>query len=396
MKGVTILGATGSVGTHTLDVLSRHRNQFQVIALTARMDVEGLFRQCLEHQPRYAVMVEAAPAQQLRERISQQGLDIQVLSGARALEDVARLPENDCIMAAIVGAVGLLPTLAAVHTGKRVLLANKEALVMAGQLFMNAVREQGTELIPIDSEHNAIFQCLPSRGRHDAWPAGVCRILLTASGGPFRGWPKEKLRGVTPAQACAHPKWSMGRKISVDSATLMNKGLEVIEARWLFNAAPECIEVVVHPQSIVHSLVEYADGSVLAQLSNPDMRTPIACGLGWPERLEAGVHALDLCALGHLDFEPPDRDTFPCLDLAIQAAQVGGSAPVTLNAANEMAVQAFLAERLPFTAIAEVVRHALEQCPSSTPDSIEAVLECDRRARVIAAAATADAAERMA
>lgn len=384
MKGITILGATGSIGTTTLDVVGRHRNRFQVIALTAHADVEGLLRQCLEHRPRYAVMVEETPAQQLRERTKQLGLNVQVLSGRQALEEVAKLPENDCIMAAIVGAAGLLPTLAAVSTGKRVLLANKESLVMAGQVFMQAVREHGTELIPIDSEHNAIFQCLSPQERH-----GVRRILLTASGGPFRGWSQEKLLGVTPAQACAHPKWSMGRKISVDSATLMNKGLEVIEARWLFEMPPERIEVLVHSQSIVHSLVEYADGSVLAQLSNPDMRTPIACGLAWPERLEAGVQSLDLCALGHLDFEPPDLITFPCLQLAKQAAQAGGSAPAILNAANEIAVQAFLEGQLPFTAIAHVVEQTLEQVFPSNPVSIEAVLECDRRARIMAVAAMA-------
>jgi len=384
MRGITILGATGSVGTTTLDVVGRHRNRFRVIALTARADVEGLLRQCLEHRPRYAVMVEETAAQQLRARSKQVGLNVEVLSGKQALEDVAKLPENDCIMAAIVGAAGLLPTLAAVSTGKRVLLANKESLVMAGQVFMQAVREHGAELIPIDSEHNAIFQCLSPQERH-----GVRRILLTASGGPFRGWSQEKLRGVTPAQACAHPKWSMGRKISVDSATLMNKGLEVIEARWLFETPPERIEVLVHPQSIVHSLVEYADGSVLAQLSNPDMRTPIACGLAWPERLEAGVQSLDLCALGHLDFEPPDLITFPCLQLAKQAAQAGGSAPAILNAANEVAVQAFLEGQLPFTAIAHVVQQTLEHVFPSNPVSIEAVLECDRRARIMAAAAMA-------
>ncbi|HVC37980.1 MAG TPA: 1-deoxy-D-xylulose-5-phosphate reductoisomerase [Gammaproteobacteria bacterium] len=387
MKGITILGATGSVGNNTLDVVRRHRDRFQVIALTARADVEGLLRQCLEHHPQYAVMVEETPALQFRERINQLGLDVQVLSGTQALEEVAKLPENDCIMAAIVGAAGLLPTLAAVSSGKRVLLANKESLVMAGQMFMRAVQEHGAELIPIDSEHNAIFQCLPPQERH-----GVRRILLTASGGPFRGWLHEELRNVTPAQACAHPKWSMGRKISVDSATLMNKGLEVIEAHWLFEISPERIEVLVHPQSIVHSLVEFADGSVLAQLSNPDMRIPIACGLAWPERMEAGVQSLDLCALGHLDFELPNLDTFPCLQLARQAAQAGGSAPVILNAANEVAVQAFLEGQLSFTAIAQVVQYTMEQLIFSSPDSIEAVLECDQRARVMAKAATARAA----
>jgi len=387
MKGVTILGATGSIGINTLDVVRRHRDRFRVIALTAHSDVEGLARQCMEHQPRYAVMVDEMPAKQLRERIKQLGLAVQVLSGTKALEEVAKLPENDCIMAAIVGAAGLLPTLAAVATGKRVLLANKESLVMAGQVFMRAVREHGAELIPIDSEHNAIFQCLAPGELHS-----VRRILLTASGGPFRGWSQEKLRNVTPAQACAHPRWSMGRKISVDSATLMNKGLELIEARWLFDIAQEHIEVLVHPQSIVHSLVEYSDGSVLAQLSNPDMRTPIACGLAWPERLESGVQSLDLCALGHLDFEPPDIINFPCLQLAMQSARAGGCAPVVLNAANEVAVQAFLEGRLPFTAIAKVVEQTLQQIPAGDPVSIETVLQYDQDARVIAAAASTRAA----
>jgi len=387
MKGITILGATGSVGKATLDVVGRHRDRFRVIALTAHADVEGLFRQCIEHRPQFAVMVEETPAQQLSERISQAGLKVRVLSGTHALEEVAKLPENDCIMAAIVGAAGLLPTLAAVSSGKRVLLANKESLVMAGQVFMRAVREHGAELIPIDSEHNAIFQCMPPQERH-----AIRRILLTASGGPFRGWSREKLHNITPAQACAHPKWSMGRKISVDSATLMNKGLEVIEACWLFETPPERIEVLVHPQSIVHSLVEYADGSVMAQLSNPDMRIPIACGLAWPERMEAGAQSLDLCALGHLDFEPPDLATFPCLQIAKQAAQAGGSAPVILNAANEIAVQAFLEGQLPFLAIAQVVQYTMEHLLLSSPDSIEVVLEYDQRARVMAKAATARAA----
>lgn len=387
MKCITILGSTGSVGKATLDVVAHHRDRFQVIALTAHADAEGLFHQCCEHRPQYAVMVEEVPAQQLRERIRQEGLKIQVLDGVRALEEVAKLPENDYIMASIVGAAGLLPTLAAVRSGKRILLANKESLVMAGELFMHAVRKHGAELIPIDSEHNAIFQCMPPQEQHTAR-----RIMLTASGGPFRGWSQEALYTATPAQACAHPKWKMGRKISVDSATLMNKGLEVIEASWLFGMPAEHIEVIVHPQSIVHSLVEYADGSVLAQLSNPDMRIPIACGLSWPDRIETGVKALDLCALGHLDFELPDLDTFPCLQLAKQAAQAGGSAPVILNAANEVAVQSFLEGHLHFTAIADVVQLTLEQSKSANPASIEAVLDCDSQARVIAKAATTRAA----
>jgi 1-deoxy-D-xylulose-5-phosphate reductoisomerase len=288
-------------------------------------------------------------------------------------------------MAAIVGAAGLLATLAAVKAGKRVLLANKESLVMTGALFMRAVCTHGAELVPIDSEHNALFQCMPGGYRTGAAPAGVRRLLLTCSGGPFRGWSREQRRTVTPDQACAHPRWKMGRKISVDSATLMNKGLEVNEARWLFDLPPEKIEVLVHPQSVVHSLVEYEDGSVLAQLGNPDMRTPIACGLAWPERIAAGIEPLDLFGVARLDFEPPDFAAFPCLGLAIEAAQTGGGAPVTLNAANEIAVAAFLDGRLPFVAIAAVVQETLEHMQHGLADSLESVLECDRQARVLAA-----------
>lgn len=396
MKGVTILGATGSIGASTLDVLARHRDRYRVIALTARANVERLLQQCLEYRPAYAVMVEEAPARELRQRLKQQGLRTEVLSGARALEEVAALPENDSVMAAIVGAAGLLATLAAVKAGKRVLLANKESLVMTGALFMQAVRAHGAELVPIDSEHNALFQCMPDGYHAGTRPAGVRRLLLTCSGGPFRGWSREQRHAVTPDQACAHPRWKMGRKISVDSATLMNKGLEVNEARWLFDLPPERIEVVIHPQSVVHSLVEYADGSVLAQLGNPDMRTPIACGLAWPERIQAGIKPLDLFKVARLDFEPPDFEAFPCLGLAIGAAKTGGNAPLVLNAANEVAVQAFLSERLPFTAIADVVRETLQRCPSAAVDSIESVLDCDQRARAIAAELTAKAAERAA
>ncbi|HEX6550946.1 MAG TPA: 1-deoxy-D-xylulose-5-phosphate reductoisomerase, partial [Gammaproteobacteria bacterium] len=359
MIGVTVLGSTGSVGLNTLDVLGRHRTRFKVVALTAYSDVDGLFRQCVEHQPKVAVMVEEAAAKRLTRLVKDAGLPTEVIGGEPALADVARMPEAQCVMASIVGAAGLLPTLAAVRAGKRVLLANKEALVMAGHLFMDEVRHNGAEVIPIDSEHNAVFQCMPAGYRGGEWPRGVRRILLTASGGPFRNWPLERLDAVTPAQACSHPNWVMGRKISVDSATMMNKGLEVIEACWLFGASPERVEVVVHPQSVIHSLVEYEDGSVLAQLGNPDMRTPIACGLAWPERLDAGVEQLDLFALARLDFEAPDVERFPCLGLATQAAAAGGSAPVVLNAANEIAVAAFLGERIKFTAIAEVVERTL-------------------------------------
>ena len=392
MIGVTVLGSTGSVGLNTLDVLGRHRTRFKVVALTAYSDVDGLFRQCVEHQPKFAVMVEEAAAIRLTRLVKDAGLPTEVMGGEPALADVARMPEAQCVMASIVGAAGLLPTLAAVRAGKRVLLANKEALVMAGHLFMDEVKHNGAELIPIDSEHNAVFQCMPAGYRGGEWPRGVRRILLTASGGPFRNWPLERLAAVTPAQACSHPNWVMGRKISVDSATMMNKGLEVIEACWLFGASPERIEVVVHPQSVIHSLVEYEDGSVLAQLGNPDMRTPIACGLAWPERLDAGVEQLDLFALARLDFEAPDVERFPCLGLATQAAAAGGSAPVVLNAANEIAVAAFLDERIKFTAIAEIVERTLEVAGTAGVNTLDEILDCDRRARRVAADAIARSA----
>jgi 1-deoxy-D-xylulose-5-phosphate reductoisomerase len=386
MIGVTVLGSTGSVGINTLDVVARHRDRFRVTALTAHRDVDGLFKQCLQHQPLMAVMADEKAARMLETLVSQSGLNIEVRSGASALRTAAEHPQASYVMAAIVGAAGLEATLAAACAGKRVLLANKEALVMAGRIFMDAVHRYGAELVPIDSEHNAVFQCMPPGYRTGGWPRGVRRILLTASGGPFRGWPLERLAEVTPAQACAHPNWSMGRKISVDSATMMNKGLEIIEARWLFDAPPERIEVVVHPQSVIHSMVEYDDGSMLAQLSNPDMRTPIALGLGWPERLEAGVEPLDILQRGNLDFEPPDLDAFPCLRLAIEAAHVGGGAPVVLNAANEVAVAAFLAGRLSFPGIAELVSHTLDAVAGGEVDSLEAVLALDRRARTAAEA----------
>src|SRR5512134_912 len=338
---ITILGATGSIGASTLDVIARHPGRFQVFALTAQRQTERLLAQCLAFQPRYAVMLDERSAQDLRRRLAGQGARTEVLWGMEALERVAADPEVDSVMAAIVGAAGLRPTLAAARAGKRVLLANKETLVMAGRIFMDAVEQHDAELLPIDSEHNAIFQVLPARSRGGLEAAGVRRILLTASGGPFRTAPREQLERVTPEQACAHPNWVMGRKISVDSATLMNKGLEVIEAHWLFGARAEQIQVVVHPQSIVHSLVEYVDGSVLAQLGNPDMRTPIAYALGYPERIEAGVTPMNLLGVGSLDFEAPDLERFPCLGLAYQALRAEGTAPAMLNAANEVAVAAF-------------------------------------------------------
>jgi 1-deoxy-D-xylulose-5-phosphate reductoisomerase len=394
MIGVAVLGSTGSVGVNTLDVVARHRDKFRVAALTAHRDVDGLFKQCLEHQPALAVMVDEKSALRLAALVKERGLKTEVRSGAKALLEAAAMPDAPYVMAAIVGAAGLEATLAAVNAGKRVLLANKEALVMAGQLFMDAVRNHGAELMPIDSEHNAVFQCMPGGYRAGPWPRGVRRIVLTASGGPFRGWPAERLAEVTPAEACAHPTWSMGRKISVDSATMMNKGLEVIEACWLFGTGPERIEVVVHPQSVIHSMVEYDDGSVLAQLSNPDMRTPIAHGLGWPERLSAGVEPLDILTRETLDFEAPDLGAFPCLKLAMQAAEAGDGAAVVLNAANEVAVAAFLDERLPFTGIAELVAYALDEVPRSRCDSLEQVLALDRRAREVSGLRLTDAAAR--
>ncbi len=383
--GVTILGSTGSIGVSTLDVLRRHPDRFRVVALTAHRDVEGLLQQCLSHEPDYAVMADTTAAQQLRDRLRAAGRPVEVLAGAVGLERVAALADAAYVMAAIVGAAGLLPTLAAARAGKRVLLANKEALVMAGPLFMAAVRDHGAELLPIDSEHNAVFQCLPPGfAAGGLEPVGVRRILLTGSGGPFRTTPLEQLPDVTPDQACAHPNWRMGRKISVDSATMMNKGLEVIEARWLFAAPPERIEVVVHPQSVIHSMVEYQDGSVLAQLGNPDMRTPIAHALAWPRRLASGAAFLDFARLGPLEFQAPDFARFPCLRLAFAALDAGGTAPAILNAANEVAVQAFLDRRIRYTDIAAVVERTLERVSPRGVDTLATILADDARARAVA------------
>ncbi len=381
MKGIAILGSTGSIGLSTLDVVARHPQEFELIALSANKDVAGLRRQCHEYRPKYAVMADAGCAAALRAELRQELPGTRVLSGPEGLAEIAAADETDYVMAAIVGAAGLLPTLAAARAGKRVLLANKEALVMSGKLFMDAVIEHGAELLPIDSEHNAIFQCMPVNYRDGLTRAGVSRILITASGGPFRDYPLEHLADVTPDQACKHPNWSMGRKISVDSATMMNKGLEVIEACWLFAATPDRIQVVLHPQSIIHSLVEYVDGSMLAQLGNPDMRTPIAHALAWPERMESGVKPLDLFQIGRLDFTQPDPVRFPCLRLAFAAVAAGGTATAVLNAANESAVAAFLEGRIRFTEIATVVEATLDEIPASTADSIEIILDADRQAR---------------
>jgi 1-deoxy-D-xylulose-5-phosphate reductoisomerase len=381
--GVTVLGSTGSIGVNTLDVLERHGSRYRAVALTANRDVDRLFEQCLRHRPDFAVMVEMNAAERLRRRLVEAGVETEVIAGTAALEQVAVLPQADYVMAAIVGAAGLLPTLAAARAGKRVLLANKEALVMSGRLFMDEVRRSKAVLLPIDSEHNALFQCMPTEVsvRGGLHAAGVRRILLTASGGPFRQSPRSELKHVTPAQACAHPNWVMGRKISVDSATMMNKGLEVIEASWLFDIPLDAVQVVLHPQSVVHSMVEYIDGSVLAQLGSPDMRTPIAHALAWPARIESGVEYLDLFQVARLDFEPPDFDRFPCLRLAYAAARAGGTAPTLLNAANEMAVNAFLEGRLGFMDIPDVIETVLTRLSPREATDLDTILEDDRAAR---------------
>ncbi len=381
MKRLAILGSTGSIGANTLAVVDRHPDRFEVVALSADRQVERLFDQCRRYRPRYAAMADAAAAAQLRLKVREAGLSCEVLSGAAGLEQIAIAPEVDAVMAAIVGSAGLRSTLAAAHAGKQLLLANKEALVMAGGLLMDAVAASGAMLLPIDSEHNAIFQALPRDFDGSLPRAGVRKLWLTASGGPFLRTERRLLDDVTPEQACAHPKWSMGRKISVDSATLMNKGLEVIEASFLFKANPAQIEVVIHPQSIVHSLVEYVDGSVLAQLGNPDMRTPIAHALAYPERIDPGVQSLDLCAIGSLQFERPDLDRFPCLRLAYRALEAGGNAPIVLNAANEIAVASFLAGRLAFVRIAGFVEEVLARITPSRVRTLEEVLAADAQAR---------------
>lgn len=381
MQNLTILGSTGSIGVSTLDVVARHPDRFNIIALTANSRDEPLLHQCLQFKPRYAVLLDEAAAARLRRSLREAGSQTEVLCGVEALEQVAALPEVDAVMAAIVGAAGLRPTLAAAHAGKRILLANKETLVMAGAVFMGAVRASGSVLLPIDSEHNAIFQALPRGYDGDLARNGVSRILLTASGGPFRNTPPQELQNVTPEQACAHPNWSMGRKISVDSASMMNKGLEVIEAHWLFNAGADDIQVVVHPQSVIHSLVQYVDGSVLAQLGNPDMRTPIAYGLAWPERIDSGVAVLDLFKVATMNFEAPDFARFPCLALAYQALRAGGTAPALLNAANEVAVEAFLERRIAFPDIPRIIEAVLDSIPACPVGMLEDVLGADAEGR---------------
>nr|VFJ92165.1 MAG: 1-deoxy-D-xylulose 5-phosphate reductoisomerase [Candidatus Kentron sp. LFY] len=406
--GITILGSTGSIGENTLDVISRNRDRCRVVALSANVNEQRLAKQCEDWRPKMAVMADPDAAERLRAKLRADGIEVEVLAGAAGLTQIAKHEDVDTVMAAIVGAAGLVPTLAAVQSGKRVLLANKESLVMSGKLFMDATRESQAELLPIDSEHNAIFQCMPAGylqkrlapQSKDSYlsnkdsrtepcsaldSAGIRRILLTASGGPFRNLSPDALNNVTPEEACAHPNWVMGKKISVDSATMMNKGLEIIEACWLFDATPDRIQVVVHPQSVIHSMVEYDDGSVLAQMGNPDMRTPIAHALFWPTRAVSGVNSLDIMTVGRLDFEPANLARFPCLRLGCEAARIGGTAPAIMNAANEVAVAAFLAGRMRFNAIHRVIEATMGVMTSREADSLEVVLEDDVNARNITA-----------
>jgi 1-deoxy-D-xylulose-5-phosphate reductoisomerase len=389
MKGIAVLGATGSIGVNTLDVAARHSDRYRVVALGAHRNVDGLFKQIQEFRPAVAALTDPAAARVLEQQVKASGIPTRVLGGPESLETLATLPEVDQVMAAVVGAAGLRSTLAAARAGKRLLLANKESLVMAGPLLLAAVRAGGSEILPIDSEHNAIFQCLPHGASAGVTPEGVRRILLTASGGPFRDWTLEAIAGATPDQACKHPNWVMGRKISVDSASLMNKGLELIEACFMFGLPPSKVEIVVHPQSVVHSLVEYIDGSVLAQLACPDMRTPIAYGMAWPERIEAGTDFLDLIRTRQLDFVAPDVTRFPCLALARAVADTGGLAPAILNAANEVAVTAFLERRLNFPDIPAVIECVLAKADGAKAAggeirSIDDVLQADAEARELA------------
>jgi 1-deoxy-D-xylulose-5-phosphate reductoisomerase len=383
VKSLTILGSTGSVGVSTLDVVSRHPQRYRIFALTANTGVDKLFEQCRRFTPEYAVMADARSAEQLQHKLRSQGLhDITVLSGSEGLQAVAGDRRTDYVMAAIVGASGLLPTLAAARAGKRILLANKESLVMSGRLFMDTVRDHHAVLLPIDSEHNAVWQCMPSfADGNSLGHLGVSKILLTASGGPFCDTPLAALQSVTPDQACAHPNWKMGRKISVDSATMMNKGLEVIEACWLFNTGPDNVQVVLHPQSIIHSMVAYTDGSVLAQLGTPDMRIPIAYALAWPERIASGAEPLNFFDVAELNFRKPDLGRFPCLGVAYEAIKRGGTATAILNAANEVAVAGFLDGRIRYTDIARIVTAVMEHVSVRAADSLETILEDDMHAR---------------
>lgn len=384
IQQVTILGATGTIGLNTLDVIARHPDRYRVYALTAHSRVQQMFEQCQQFSPAYAVMLDSDAATQLEGLLRASGSTTQVLSGVQALEQVASDDAVDIVMAAIVGAAGLRPAIAAARAGKRILLANKETLVMSGSLFMQAVDEGGATLLPIDSEHNAIFQAMPAAATGTLVSKGVRRILLTASGGPFRQTPIETLVNVTPAQALNHPNWVMGPKITIDSATMMNKGLEVIEAHWLFDAAPDLIEVIVHPQSVIHSMVEYVDGSVIAQMGNPDMRTPIAYGLAYPDRIASGVSTLDLFQVARLDFEKPDMHRFPCLRLAFDALKLSGTAPAILNAANEVAVEAFLNKQIGFMDIPQLIESVLNDISIQQASSLEVVIQADHDARTLA------------
>ncbi|MFO1283355.1 MAG: 1-deoxy-D-xylulose-5-phosphate reductoisomerase [Burkholderiales bacterium] len=386
MRRLSLLGATGSIGDSTLDVVARHPDRYQVVALAAHRNVDKMAALCRRHRPAVAAMLDTGAALALESDLAGRELPTRVVAGPEGLVSVAALAEADTVIAAVVGAAGLQPTLAAARAGKRILIANKETLVIGGAPFLRAVEEGGATLLPLDSEHNALFQCLPPGYRGDRAAAGVVRLILTASGGPFRTRPIAELAGVTPDEACAHPRWTMGRKISVDSATMMNKGLEVIEAHWLFGAEPSAIDVVIHPQSVVHSMVEFADGSVLAQMGNPDMRTPIAQALAWPERVASGVERLDFAALAALTFEPPDLGRFPCLRLAYEALAAGGSAAAVLNAANEVAVEAFLGGRVPFPAIAATCEETLCRVPPRPVDSLDDALAADAAARAAARA----------
>jgi 1-deoxy-D-xylulose-5-phosphate reductoisomerase len=383
MKGICILGATGSIGVSTLDVIARHSSQYKVIALTANTNIDTLYEQCLEHHPEVVVVVDEQKARIFEEKIKNSAIaDIKVLSGAKSLEHVATLDNVDSVMAAIVGAAGLLPSLAAAKVGKTILLANKEALVMSGSIFMQAITESGAQLLPIDSEHNAIFQCMPAGYKTGMQAKEARRILLTASGGPFRETPVDQLVNVTPDQAVAHPNWDMGRKISVDSATMMNKGLEMIEACILFDMAPSQIQVVIHPQSVIHSMVDYVDGTVLAQMGNPDMRIPIAYSMAWPDRFDSGVEPLNIFDVARMDFQEPNLERFPCLRLAYEAIAAGGIMPTVLNAANEIAVDAFLNEQVRFTDIPVIIERCMNKFEAKPADTLEIILDADQKARL--------------
>ncbi|MFQ6333066.1 1-deoxy-D-xylulose-5-phosphate reductoisomerase [Methylophilus sp. 3sh_L] len=381
MQYVTILGSTGTIGQQTLDVIAQHPARYGVFALAAHSRVDMMLQQCAQFKPRFAVMQDAEAARQLKQRLAAEQLPVEVLSGVDGLSEVAAHEDVNIVMAAVVGAAGLLPALAAARAGKKILLANKETLVMAGQLFMDAVKQGQATLLPIDSEHNAIFQAMPRQGYHALSEVGVNQIILTASGGPFRRYSQAQLQEVTPALALKHPNWVMGAKITIDSSTLMNKGLEVIEAHWLFDARPDQIDVVVHPQSVIHSMVSYVDGSILAQLGNPDMRTPIAYGLGYPDRIASGVKPLSLIEVAKLEFEAPDIQRFPCLRLAYEALAAGGTAPAVLNAANEVAVAAFLQEKIHYLDIPRLIERTLQALPVAPVVSIEQLLEIDQQAR---------------